>query len=133
MKKIQTTSKFKKSICRTTMTFGTGIYTINGNSFENYFSEYYNSLIFLPLNEFFKDKLDKINMKINVKGGGKSAQAKSIRNSLFNAFLLIFNDMDLKIFLKKNYRYLLVDDKRMKYPKLQLRKGARAKYQLSFR
>ena len=132
-KKKTVLSKFKKCFCRTTIVKGTPNIFVNKEILENYFSKFLREMVISPIKKFFEKKISLVKIVCNLKGGGKVAQAQSVRNSIIRSLIFYFKMKKERDIIRNSYRYLLVDDKRAKAPKKQLRKGARAKYQLSFR
>jgi small subunit ribosomal protein S9 len=75
------------------------------------------------------NNINKFDLYVNVKGGGKSGQAGAIRHGISRALLQV--SADLKPILRKSG--LLTRDAREKERKKYGQKGARARYQFSKR
>ena len=75
------------------------------------------------------EMLKKIDVQVNVIGGGLSGQAGAIRHGITRAFLVM--DKEFRSPLKK--AGLVTRDSRRKERKLYGQKGARAKFQFSKR
>ncbi|MFN3527562.1 MAG: 30S ribosomal protein S9 [Candidatus Altarchaeaceae archaeon] len=130
-------SKRKRAIARAHIREGNGKIRVNSFLLENYFTneilrEYVKEPLLLA-EEFLN--LNKINIYVNVKGGGISGQADAVRTAIAKAFYAYTNN-DL---LKKKFidydRVLLVDDVRRTEPHKpsQSSKGPRHKKQKSYR
>lgn len=107
---------------------------INNFSIENYVSG--NMFLLAYFNEMFEyfeqKKIQKISICVKVIGGGIFSQIAASRLACCNAILSFFKK-DEYLRIKKERKDLLFPDVRRKYMKLALRKGAKARYQLSFR
>ena len=75
------------------------------------------------------DNVNKFDVKVNVRGGGKTGQAGAVRHGIARALLQM--DPELKPALKK--AGLLTRDAREKERKKYGQKGARARFQFSKR
>ncbi|HID71516.1 MAG TPA: 30S ribosomal protein S9 [Thermoplasmata archaeon] len=132
-KKIVTTSgKRKTAIARAVTRAGKGRIRINSIPLEIYQPELARLKIMEPI-KIAGDKVNKIDIDVNVKGGGFMGQADAIRTAIAKGIVKYFDDKDLKEFLLKYDRSLLVNDPRRKEPKHQLGRGARKKRQKSYR
>ena len=78
-------------------------------------------------------KVNKIDINVDVKGGGIMGQADAVRIAIAKGIVEYFDDNELKEFLHKYDRSVLVNDPRRREPKHQLGPGARAKRQKSYR
>ena len=84
------------------------------------------------------DRLDDVDININVHGGGVMGQMDAIRTAIARG-LVQYNrgaegiDEDLEEEYRRFDRSLLVNDPRRKEPKHQLGRGARKKWQKSYR
>lgn len=107
---------------------GTGIAEVNNKPIETYFER--PALIKMIMEPFeITDNINKFDLFVNVKGGGKSGQAGAIRHGIARALLSALPD--LRPILKKSG--LLTRDARVKERKKYGQKGARARYQFSKR
>lgn len=122
------TGKRKNAIARTRIYAGSGNITVNRKPLEEYFPRAtLRMIINQPLNLVqLKDKLD---IKVNVSGGGISGQAQAIRHGISRA--LQQYEPDLRKTLKT--AGLLTRDDRIKERKKYGQPGARAKFQYSKR
>ncbi len=83
------TGRRKEATARVWLKAGTGVVMVNGRDINNYFGrETSKMVLFQPL-EVLEHK-DKIDLTVNVKGGGLSGQAGAIRHGIARA-LCAFN------------------------------------------
>ncbi len=130
MKIINTTGKRKTAIARATLTEGKGIIRINSVLLDNYSTDLYRTKIMEPL-ILAEDISKKVNISINVEGGGQMSQAEASRLAIARA-LSQFQPSLKKVFL--NYdRHLLIADVRFKEAYKPNDSKARAKRQKSYR
>lgn len=107
---------------------GTGVALVNHKPIETYFER--PALIKMIMEPFeITDSINKYDLYVNVKGGGKSGQAGAIRHGIARALLSALPD--LRPVLKKSG--LLTRDARVKERKKYGQRGARARYQFSKR
>lgn len=132
-----TKGKKKEAVARTSIKKGKGDIKINNKPLSLYTPQLYKKMIEEPINiakEVLGEKeLEKINIKVNVKGGGKMGQSQAARTSLGKALVDWSGSEELKERYLDYDRSILVDDYRRKEPKKALRKGARAKPTKSYR
>ncbi len=122
------TGRRKNATARTRVYAGSGRIEINGRAFENYFPrKTLQMIIRQPLN--LGKLLDKVDVKVNVKGGGVSGQAEAVRHGISRALLGL--DPGLRGLLKK--AGFLTRDARKKERKKYGLRAARARYQYSKR
>ncbi|MBT7536769.1 MAG: 30S ribosomal protein S9, partial [Verrucomicrobia bacterium] len=80
------TGRRKTSVARVRLSAGTGKVSVNGRSLEEYFPlETQRSDVLLPLN--ITDTSSKLDVRINVCGGGMSGQAGAARHGISRALL----------------------------------------------
>ncbi len=107
---------------------GSGTVIINRKPMEEYFDR--QTDLILALQPFgITDNVNKFDVKVNVRGGGKTGQAGAVRHGIARALLQM--DPELKPALKK--AGLLTRDAREKERKKYGQKGARARFQFSKR
>jgi small subunit ribosomal protein S9 len=122
------TGRRKTSVARVRLSAGTGKVSVNGRSLEEYFPlETQRSDVLLPLN--ITDTSSKLDVRINVCGGGMSGQAGAARHGISRALLNV--DADLRPLLKS--AGFLTRDPRMKERKKYGQPGARRRFQYSKR
>ena len=122
------TGRRKTSVARVRLSAGTGKVSVNGRSLEEYFPlETQRSDVLLPLN--LTDTSKKLDVRINVCGGGMSGQAGAARHGISRALLNV--DANLRPLLKS--AGFLTRDPRMKERKKYGQPGARRRFQYSKR
>lgn len=125
---INSTGRRKAAIARLYLSEGKGDITINGNKLKDFFPEdRYQYIVNQPLN--LLEVADKFNIKINIKGGGKTGQAEAIRLAVARALVKI--DQEYKSTLRK--AGFLTRDPRAKERKKPGQPGARKQFQFSKR
>jgi len=128
MDTIHTIGRRKTSVARIFMDQGEGKITVNGRAFEDYFPVLTHRVdILKPFT--VTDTLGKYDVRVNVKGGGKTGQAGAIRLAIARALLQI--DPGYRALLKPEG--LLTRDPRMVERKKYGRPKARKKFQFSKR
>ncbi|HEX8697972.1 MAG TPA: 30S ribosomal protein S9 [Myxococcaceae bacterium] len=122
------TGRRKEATARVWLKAGTGVVTVNGRDINNYFGrETSKMVLFQPL-EMLEHK-NKIDLTVNVKGGGLSGQAGAIRHGISRA-LCAFNP-EFRPMLKK--AGFLTRDARAVERKKYGQPGARRRFQFSKR
>jgi small subunit ribosomal protein S9 len=122
------TGRRKTAIARTRVYRGTGAIIVNGRACEEYFSR--KTLQMIVRQPLVLSKLaDKIDVKVNVAGGGATGQAEAVRHGISRALLDV--EPELRAVLKK--AGLLTRDARKKERKKYGLRAARARYQYSKR
>ncbi|TLS69066.1 30S ribosomal protein S9 [Mariprofundus erugo] len=116
------TGRRKRSVARVIIQPGTGNVVINGREVENYFPvEIIRQQALLPLNE--TQLSDRMDIRVNVFGGGVSGQAGAIRHGLARA--LLDYDSGLRGQLKAA-GFLTRDARKVERKKAGLKKARRA-------
>lgn len=122
------TGRRKRAIARVWLSEGTGKITVNGRDYEDYFGRVTNRYVLCqPLQ--LTDTAEKLDIRINVCGGGESGQAGAVRHGISRA-LLKYN-AELRGSLKKA-GYLTRDARKVERKKYG-QPGARKRYQFSKR
>ncbi|MBQ9537047.1 MAG: 30S ribosomal protein S9 [Desulfovibrionaceae bacterium] len=122
------TGRRKTAIARTRLYSGTGQITVNGRAYDEYFPrKTLQMIIKQPL--VLTKMLDKIDVRVNVSGGGVAGQAEAVRHGISRALLTV--DPELRPILKK--AGFLTRDARMKERKKYGLRAARARFQYSKR
>ena len=122
------TGRRKTSIARVRLVSGGGKITINGRPFENYFTmDTLRATASQPLT--VTGTAEKLDVRVNVSGGGPSGQAGAVRHGIARALLQF--DANLRPQLKAEG--LLTRDPRMKERKKYGQPGARKRFQYSKR
>ena len=129
-KVIHTSGKRKTAIARATLKPGKGIIKINGHLLENYTPKMYRMKLMEPF-LLAEDIVNKVNISVNVIGGGINGQTEAARLAIGRALAQFDKELE-KTFL--NYdRQLLVADIRRKEVYKPNDSKARAKRQKSYR
>ena len=122
------TGRRKTATARTRLYDGSGRIEVNGRPFEEYFPrKTLQMVIRQPL--VLTKTLTKLDVKVNVQGGGVTGQAEAVRHGISRALLEF--DPALRITLKR--AGLLTRDARKKERKKYGLAAARARYQYSKR
>ena len=122
------TGRRKTSVARVRIATGSGKITVNGRAFDNYFPlETLRSTVSGPLT--ITGTTDKLDVKVNVTGGGPSGQAGAVRHGIARALLEF--DVNLRPALKAEG--FLTRDSRAKERKKYGQPGARKRFQFSKR
>ncbi len=126
------TGKKKEAIAKATIRPGEGRIRINSTPLEIFTPEIAKLKIMEPI-QLVGDRADKIDLKVNVKGGGIMGQSGATRTAIALCFIDYFDDPELEDLFKEYDRSLLVSDPRRKLPKQPMGRGARKKRQKSYR
>ncbi len=129
---ILTSGKRKTAVARATTKKGKGIITINGYPIEFHPVQILREKIFEPI-LLVGDKVNSINIEVQVQGGGVTGQADAARTAIAKGIVKYFNDDSIEDMFRQYDRSLLVNDIRRKLPKKPQGAGARAKRQKSYR
>jgi len=92
------TGRRKSSTARVFMKLGTGTISINTRTLEDYFGRETSRMVVRQPLELV-EMLDKVDLKITVRGGGNNGQAGAIRHGISRA--LVELDSELKTELRK--------------------------------
>jgi small subunit ribosomal protein S9 len=122
------TGKRKEAVARTRIYPGTGRIEINGRAYEEYFPRATLQMIIRQPLKLTKT-IEKLDIRVNVDGGGMSGQAQAVRHGISRA--LLEYDPELRSVLKR--AGLLTRDARIKERKKYGLRGARARFQYSKR
>lgn len=133
MQPILTVGKRKKAIARANIVSGKGLLKINGASIDVFQPELMRMLLKEPI-VLAGDLLKKVDIKVNVRGGGIIGQAQAARTAIAQALVKFSKDDDLKKRFAEYDKTLLVSDVRQREPRKPFGHGkARAKRQKSYR
>ena len=132
VKIVNTSGKRKTAIARATFRPGSGIVRINSVPLEVYPNELVRMKIAEPL-LLIPHSIDEVDVAIDVNGGGIMGQAEAIRTALARGILKWHNDPQMKDVYLSYDRTLLVNDSRQKESKKPHGRGARKKFQKSYR
>ncbi len=132
MKVIQTSGKRKKAIARATVKPGKGLVRVNRRPVEILSPELARQKILEPI-VMAGDKIKKLDIEVNVKGGGIMGQADATRTAIARGIVAYLESKELESLFKERDRTLLASDPRRKMPKKPMGRGARKKRQKSYR
>jgi small subunit ribosomal protein S9 len=129
---INTSGKRKTAIARATLKSGNGRVRINSVPLEIYGTELVRMKISEPL-LLVPNALNGIDATIDVAGGGVMGQAEAVRTAIARGIVEWHNDPQIKDIYLAYDRTLLVNDSRQKETKKPHGRGARKKFQKSYR
>ena len=129
---IETSGARKTAVARATIKEGKGRIRTNGVPVEIYQPELAKLKMMEPV-MLVGDKISKVDIAVNMRGGGVIGQAEAARTAISRALVDFFKDQDLEKIFKDYDRSLLVSDVRRKLPKKPGGSGARKKKQKSYR
>ncbi|MFA5346960.1 MAG: 30S ribosomal protein S9 [Methanoregula sp.] len=129
---INTSGKRKTAIARATLKAGKGMIRVNSVPLEAYGSDVTRMKISEPL-LLVPNAVHGIDVIIDVAGGGVMGQAEAVRTALARGILQWHNDPQIKDIYLTYDRTLLVNDSRQKEAKKPHGRGARKKFQKSYR
>ncbi|RLI74644.1 30S ribosomal protein S9 [Archaeoglobales archaeon] len=132
MKILVTSGKRKTAIARATIKPGKGRIRINKMPVEIIQPEIAKMMVLEPL-IMAKDLANKVDINIEVDGGGVMGQMEAARTAIARALVEWSGDEELKKIYIEYDRSLLVNDVRRKEPKKQGGRGARKRRQTSYR
>jgi small subunit ribosomal protein S9 len=132
MKVINSSGKRKTAIARATIKDGKGRVRINSVPLEILQPELARLKMMEPL-ELAGDRSGRVDIDVNVMGGGVMGQATASRTAIARGLVDFFEDEDLRAKFRAFDRSLLVNDPRRSEPKHPLGRGARKKRQKSYR
>ena len=132
VKVVHTSGKRKTAIARATLRSGKGRVRINSNPVEFYQPELARLKIKEPI-ELAGKQANRVDINVNVEGGGVMGQAEASRTAIARGIVQWFDDEKLQKLFQNYDRALLVNDTRRKEPKHPMGRGARKKRQKSYR
>ncbi len=132
VKIVNTSGKRKTAIARATLRPGSGTVRINSIPLDAYPNELVRMKISEPL-LLVPNAIDEIDVAIDVNGGGIMGQAEAVRTALARGIIRWHNDPQIKDIYLSYDRSLLVNDSRQKESKKPHGRGARKKFQKSYR
>jgi small subunit ribosomal protein S9 len=122
------TGRRKESVARVHIKSGTGVITINDRTIDNYFGRETAKMVLRQPLDLVEQK-DKLDVNVNVKGGGLSGQAGAIRHGISRALCRL--NPEFRPVLKK--AGMMTRDARAVERKKYGRPGARKRFQFSKR
>lgn len=133
MKTINVSGKRKTAVARAVVSKGEGRIRVNNKPLEIWTPELARLKVQEALYIAGEEKTNKVDIDVDVSGGGVMGQADAVRTAVARALVTFFEDDALKSEFLAYDRTLLVNDTRRKEAKHQLGKGARKKKQKSYR
>ncbi|MCK5408638.1 MAG: 30S ribosomal protein S9 [Candidatus Heimdallarchaeota archaeon] len=132
-KVIVSSGKRKTAIARATLKKGKGRIRINGVPLE----VLPNELSRVKVDEIFiiagEDKREKIDIKVNVRGGGFMGQAEAIRTAIARGLIEYYDDLSLKEKFVVYDKTIVSGDPRRTEPKHFGGRSSRSRFQKSYR
>ena len=132
VKVVHTSGKRKTAIARATLRSGKGRVRINSKPVEFSQPELARLKIKEPI-ELAGKQANRVDINVNVEGGGVMGQAEASRTAIARGIVQWFDDEKLQKLFQNYDRALLVNDTRRKEPKHPMGRGARKKRQKSYR
>jgi small subunit ribosomal protein S9 len=132
VKIINTSGKRKTAIARATLKAGKGVIRVNSVPLDEYGTDVTRMKISEPI-LLVPTAVNGIDVTIDVAGGGVMGQAEAVRTALARGIILWHNDPQMKDVYLAYDRTLLVNDSRQKETKKPHGRGARKKFQKSYR
>ena len=137
---VQTFGRKKNATAVATCTEGNGFIKVNGKALNLMEPEPMRLKVYEPILLVGGNKFKDLNIRVRVSGGGSSNQVYAVRQAIAKALLAFYqkyHDEQSKRELKELYlqydKLLLVTDPRRAEPKKFGGKGARARFQKSYR
>lgn len=131
-KAMVTRGKRKEAIARAVATEGHGSVRINRLALDCFEPAYLREIISEPL-EVAGDAAKRLDISVNVSGGGIMGQAEAVRIAIARAIAAFTGDDALRKRMQEYDRFMLVEDSRRVEPKKYLGPKARARGQKSYR
>jgi len=132
MDNVNTSGKRKTAVARASVKEGTGRVTVNKVPLDLYTPELARLKIMEPLG-LAPEKASKVDIAVNVNGGGVMGQAAAVRTAIARGMVDFYKDDELEAMYRSYDRTLMINDTRRKLPKNPMGHGARAKRQKSYR
>lgn len=132
MKTVNTSGKRKRAIARATTSEGKGMIRINSLLLNIFQPSFARTRIQEPIT-LAGDVMKKIDIKVNVRGGGFQSQAEAARLAIAKGIIEFTGDEKLKQTYLNYDRHLLIADTRRNEPSKPNTSKPRAKRQKSYR
>ena len=132
VKVVQASGKRKTAVARATFRSGKGRVRINSKPLEQYLTDLARLKVEEPM-KLVGNRLNRLDVNVNVSGGGIMSQAEAVRTAIARGLVDWFGDEELKKLYLAYDRSLLINDTRRKEPKHPMGRGARRKRQKSYR
>ena len=131
MKHIVTSGKRKTAVARASLSAGAGVVRVNSTLLEQITPHFHQLKMREPL-LIAKDVAPKVNITVDVRGGGQNSQAEAVRLAIAKA-LAQFDKKLHKEFLAYDRQLLVADVRQKETHKPNCHGKARAKRQKSYR
>lgn len=131
-KVVVASGKRKSAVARVSVRKGKGLVRVNNVPVELHEPNLAKVMIMEPLT-LAGDRSTKVDIEVNVSGGGVMGQAMASRTALAKGLVQFLEDEELEKMYLQYDRSLLVSDPRRKLPKKPEGRGARKKHQKSYR
>lgn len=132
LKIVVASGKRKTAVAKAVVRKGMGRVRINKVPIEIFMPELAKEKMMEPL-VLAGDRIEKIDIDVNVRGGGVMGQASASRTAIAKGLVRFLGDSELETTYRHYDRSLLVSDPRRKLPKKPCGRGARKKRQKSYR
>lgn len=129
---VNTSGKRKMAVARASVRDGTGKVRVNRVPVDIMTPELARLKAMEPL-MLVPEQAAKVDIDVNVSGGGVMGQAEAVRTAIAKGLVEFFKDEEMERSFKLLDRTLVVSDPRRKLPKKPLGRGARKKRQKSYR
>jgi small subunit ribosomal protein S9 len=133
MKIVVSSGKRKASIARATVREGTGQVRINKLQLAHVKPHIARQIIEVPLLLAPKDVTEKVDISVNVRGGGVIGQAQASRMAIARGLVDFTKSINLRTMFIEYDRTMIAGDSRRREPKKFGGPGARARKQKSYR
>lgn len=128
-------AKRKEAVARASIKEGHGKVRINGFDIDTLKQKGLVSMILEPIrmSDITADLSSKMDISVNVSGGGFSSQAQAARNAIAKGMIEYTGSDSIRKLYAAHSKYLLTDDYRRVEPKKYKGPKARARFQTSYR
>jgi small subunit ribosomal protein S9 len=134
-KRVFVSSKRKRAVARAVVQKGSGRIVVNSVDVNLIEPRELRSLMLEPVNvlSIARDMARGLNINVNVRGGGRSAQAQAVRSAIAKGIAEYAESDTVRKEYLRHDRFMLVDDSRRVEPKKFRGPKARARFQTSYR
>jgi small subunit ribosomal protein S9 len=133
MKIVVSSGKRKASIARATIREGTGQVRVNKLLLSHMKPQIAKQIIEVPLLLAPKEITEKVDISVNVRGGGVMGQAQASRMAIARGLVDFTKSIELRTMFIEYDRTMIAGDSRRREPKKFGGPGARARKQKSYR
>ncbi len=127
------TGKRKTSIARAVIKPGKGRVWVNGVPIELWPIEMARWKMMEPLLLVGKEVASKVDIRVNVRGGGVMSQADAVRMAIARGLVAYTGDPAIRDILEEFDRSMIAGDPRQTEPEKPMRRSARRRWQKSYR